>query len=98
MVQGIETDNKKYKHKKRNDTKWLSEDLNEIRKTTEKYIDSIRPEDEKEINGYPKKSKKKTMTIDRIIAIILLGIFGPIALVIGIYLNLQENYVIGILA
>lgn len=95
MVRGIATDGKKYKHLKRNDEKWLCKDLNDIKKTVENYIDNIRP-DEKKTNETVKKAKKKTMTIDRIFAIIVLAIFGSISLITGIYLILKENYLIGI--
>jgi len=95
MVQGIETDNKKYKHKKRNDEKWLTKDLQEFRKTTEKYIDSIRPNNEKQLYGQ-KQTNKSSMIIVRIITIILLGIFGSISLFTGIILIFKENYVLGI--
>jgi hypothetical protein len=95
MVQGIETDSKKYKHINRDDEKWLCEDLYVFRKTVEKYIDNLRPNDENEINKSVKKSKKKMMTIDRIIAILFLGIFGSITLITGIYLIIKENYLLG---
>ena len=95
MVQGIETDSKKYKHIKRDDEKWLSKDLRVIKKTVEKYIDDIRPNYENEIDKSEKKSKKKMMTIDRIIAILFLGIFGLITLITGIYLIIKNNYLLG---
>lgn len=97
MVQGIETGDKKYKHKKKNDVKWLTKDLNEIRKTAENYIDSKRSDNDEEINVTVKKSISETCSFIRIIAIIL-GIMGFFTLISGIYLLLiiQENFVISI--
>lgn len=95
MVQGIETGGKKYKHIKKNDEKWLAKDLNAIRKTVENYINSRRPSDDEDIDKIVTKSNKKTMSFVRIISIIL-GIIGFFALISGIYLLIQENYIIGI--
>ena len=36
------------------------------------------------------------MTIDRILAILILGIFGSITLIAGIYLIIKEIYIVGI--
>lgn len=55
MVRGIATDNKRYKHIKRSDEKWLCKDLQVFKRTVEKYIDDIRPNGENEI----KKIKKR---------------------------------------
>ena len=90
MVRGLATDGKKYKHINRNDEKWLSKDLQDIKKTVEHYIDNIRPDDNKTV----KKSKTKGMKIDRLIAI-LLGIFGSISLITGIFLILKGIYFLG---
>jgi len=92
MTKGIETDSKRYKHINRDDEKWLFKDLYDIRKTIENYIDSIRPNDENKID----KSVKKTIAIDRIIAILFLGLFGLIIFIVGIYLIIKVNYVVGI--
>ena len=94
MVRGIATDGKKYKHVHR-DEQWLCEDLHEVTRSVEHYIDRIRPSDDEQQHVSVHKSTKKTMTVDRIIAIILLGIFGSAALITGIFLLLQENYFIG---
>ena len=75
MVRGIATDSKKYKHIHR-DEKWLTKELHDIKRTVEHYIDEVRPAAEKEITKTYTKSTKKSMTIDRIIAILFLGIFG----------------------
>ena len=89
MVHGLATDDKKYKHKKRNNLKWLCKDLNVYKKTVEKYIDNLRSKDEIEI-------KSVMMTLDRIIAILFLGIFGSITLITGICLIIKGNYVLGV--
>jgi len=96
MVRGINTDGKKYKHINRNDEKWLCKDLNDIKKTIENYIDNIRPDGEKRTDKTVEKIKRKTMTIDRILVILVLGIFGSITLITGIYLILKVNYLIGV--
>jgi hypothetical protein len=97
MVQGIETGDKKYKHKKKDDVKWLAKDLNEIRKTAENYIDSKRPKNDEELNVTVKRGMSETWSFIRIIAIIL-GIIGFFSLLFGIYLLfiIQGNFVIGI--
>ena len=92
MIHGISTDNKKYKHINRNEIKWLCKDLHYFKRITEKYIDHIRPDDEKE----PDKSLRKMMTVDRVIAIIFLGIFGSATLVTGIYLLMKGTYLMGV--
>jgi hypothetical protein len=96
MVRGIATDKKKYKHKDRNDTKWLAKDLNEFRHQAEEYIDSKRPKDEKDFNYTIEKSKKKTMPFVRTILIIL-GIMGFFALIYGIYSLIQEVNILNII-
>lgn len=97
MVQGIETDDKKYKHKKKNDINWLAKDLNEIRTTAENYVDSKRPRNNEKIDITISKSLKETWSFIRIIAIIL-GIIGFFTLFSGMYLLIviQENYVISV--
>ena len=96
MVRGIATDSKRYKHKKQNDEKWLCEDMLVWKRYVEKYIDNLKPNDEKEINDSVKKSKKKMMTVDRVFAILILGVFGPITLITGIYMTLKGIYVLGV--
>ena len=95
MVRGIATDSKKYKHIHR-DEKWLTKDLHDIKRTVEHYIDEIRPAAEKEINQTFTKSTKKTMTVDRVFAILFFGIFGSITLISGIYFIIKQTYVVGI--
>jgi hypothetical protein len=51
----------------------------------------IRP-DEKELD----KPVKNRNTFVRILAIILLGIFGSATLISGVFLTIQEKYVIGV--
>jgi hypothetical protein len=96
MVQGIETNGKKYKHKKKNNVKWLAKDLNEIRKTAENYIDSKRPRNDEEINVTVKKSMRDTWSFIRIIAIIL-GIIGIFTLIYGIYSLTVEINILSII-
>ena len=95
MVRGLGTDDKQYKHIDRSDEKWLCEDLNVFRRTVEKYIDRIRPDDEKNI-GTSEKRRNQNMTIIRILAILFLGIFGSMNLITGVYLLIKEIYVLGI--
>ncbi len=77
-MQGIETDGKNYKHIRRDDITWICEDLNVIRKATEKYIENIRPSDETEMGTSEKNNTKKLMTVDRIIALVFFGFSGPL--------------------
>lgn len=88
MVKGIETNNKKIKDIEKKDEKWLAKDLNDVRKMVEDYIDSNRPDDEKEINGKV-KAGIKSMAFARMIAIII-GIIGICLLAFGIYSITQE--------
>lgn len=90
MVRGIATDNKKYKHINRNNEKWLCKDLYVFKRYTEKYINNLKYDDENELDKSQKNGKKKIMTVDRVIAIIFLGIFGSITLLTGIYLVLKQ--------
>jgi uncharacterized membrane protein YgcG len=89
MVRGIATDDKRYKHIYR-DEKWLTKDLHDIKKTIEHYIDSQQPAAEKESTTSLQKSTQRTMTVDRIIAIIFLGIFGSITLLTGLFLVIKQ--------
>ena len=92
MVQGIETGEKNYKHKKKNDIKYLSRDGMQIRKTAESIIDENRPERKE------KKSSNKEVTITpmRAFQLLVLGVFGPIILIGGIYMFMMDNAVIAI--
>ena len=92
MVRGIATDSKKYKPKNRNDEKYLSEDLNVIRKTVENYIDDIRPKDDEDLTKY---ERKKGTDFVRIFAILFLGILGSISLITGLYLIYKQTYFTG---
>jgi len=94
MVRGIATDSKRYKHIKRSDEKWFCDDLLVFKRTVEKYINNIRPDDKEENGKTIEKNKKKMMTIDRIFAILFLGFFGSITLITGIYFLLQGKSVI----
>lgn len=95
MVKGIETDTKRYKHIQQDDEKILTQDLREIKKTVQHYIETIRPDDiDKKQNTI--HTTKKTMTIDHIVAILFLGIFGSITLIFSILMLLQTNHVLGI--
>ena len=96
MVRGIATDSNRYKHKKRNDEKWLCEDMLVWKRYVEKYIDNLRPNDEKEINKSVKKGKKKMLTVSRVFEILILGVFGSITLITGIYILLKGNFVLGV--
>ncbi|KYK30397.1 MAG: hypothetical protein AYK22_03955 [Thermoplasmatales archaeon SG8-52-3] len=91
MVRGLATDSKRYKHIDRNDTKWLSKDLQDIKKTIEHYIDNIRPNE----NKTEKKEDKERITLERYFAILVLGIFGSITLVTGIFLLIRGVYFLG---
>ena len=96
MPHGIETDDKKYKHKKRNEIKWLAEDLYEIRKTYENYIDSIRPDEKKEKSSTVTKEEKTVLTSVRVVQILILGILGSIILIGGVYMFMKDNNVVSI--
>jgi uncharacterized membrane-anchored protein len=96
MTHGIETGNKKYQHIRRDDEKWLLEDLQAIKRTVRKYIASAQPPDETEAAPSEKKNHKKSMTIDRVLAFVIFGIFGLVILLLGFYLIVKENYVVGI--
>ena len=96
MVKGVETDSKKFKHKKKTDETWLAKDLNEIRKMVENYIDSSRPSDDEKIQTTVTKGIKKSMPFARMIAIIL-GIIGFFSLVYGIYSLTQEITILSVI-
>lgn len=88
MVKGIETNGKKIKKK---DDKWLSEDLNEIRKIAENYIESSRPDDTKKSEGFVLKSVKKSNSFIKMV-ITIIGIIGILMLIYGIYsLTIEIN-------
>ena len=74
----------------------LEDSIDAKRQCIEKHIDHVRPKDENNIHKLEEKSRKKKMTIYRIIAILFLGIFGSITLVSGIAMILQQKYVFGI--
>ena len=92
MVQGIETDSKKLSKEKKSDEKWLTKDLQDIKKTVEHYIDNVRPEGENEEDYLVKTPKSKAFKY----VIFLLGIIGIIALMMGIFLVYHAEYTGGI--
>jgi len=95
MVRGIATDNK-YKHKKRNDEKDMCEDMLVWKRYVERDITELGSRNEKEIDTSVTKKENKTLTPVRVLEILILGIFGPITLIAGIYMLLIENYVVGV--
>jgi hypothetical protein len=96
MVHGIATNNKRYEHKKMNDEKWLSEDMLVWKRYVERDMQKLVSKNKKETNESLKDSKKKTLTVIRILQILILGVFGPITLIGGLYVLIKENYVVGI--
>lgn len=96
MVQGIETDDKKYKHKKRNDEKWLAKDMLVWKRYVERDIAEKASQNEKEKNISITKDRKKTFTPVRVLQILILGIFGPIILIGGLYMFMMDNSVVAI--
>jgi len=96
MVHGIATDGKKYKHINRNDEKWLSKDILVWRRYVERDTQQSGIKNEKEMNESLNDSKKKTLTVIRILQILILGVFGSITLIGGIYLLLKGIYVLGV--
>ena len=96
MVQGIETNDKKLKYKRKDDIEYLSKDLNEIRKTAEHYIDTQRPKDPKHLDTTITHPSKKHMPFARMISIIL-GIMGIFVLFHGIISITQVNLVLGVI-
>jgi len=92
MVQGIETDSKKLSKEKKSDEKWLTKDLQDIKKTVEHYIDNVRPDGENEEDYIVKAPKSKAFKY----VIFLLGIIGIIALMMGIFLVYHAEYTGGI--
>jgi hypothetical protein len=95
MAHGIETGNKKYKHIRRDDEKWLLTDLHEIKRTVQKYIARLQPPNENEKDASVKKSQKM-LTGDIILGILVLGILGSMSLLTGLYLIIQAKYDIGV--
>jgi hypothetical protein len=95
MVQGIETNDKKLKYKRKDDIKYLSKDLNEIRKTAEHYINTQRPKDSEKMDATHTNPSKKNMPFARMISIIL-GIIGIFILLHGVFSILQKMLVLGI--
>jgi hypothetical protein len=90
MVRGIS--NTKYKHRKKNDEKYLTKDLQEIKKTVQNYIDEIRPDS---INEKDYIVKTPNIKIFKYI-ISFLGIIGCIALITGIFSLINANYIGGV--
>ena len=94
MVQGIETNDKKLKYKRKDDIEYLSKDLNEIRKTAEHYINTQRPDVPEKLDATITHRSKKHMQFARMISIIL-GIMGIFVLLHGILSLTQVNLVLG---
>lgn len=92
MVQGIETDSNKLSKVKKSDEKWLTKDLQDIKKTVEHYIDEVRPDGNNEEDYIIKTQNTKVFKY----VIFLLGLIGLIALFAGIFLLFNSNYVGGI--
>jgi len=76
MVQGIETDSYKLSKVKKSDEKWLTKDLQDIKKTVEHYIDEVRPDGENKEDYIVKTQNTKVFKY----VIFLLGLIGLIAL------------------
>ena len=96
MVKGIEIDDSTYKHKKRDDVKWLSEDLNIIRKITEGYIDSIRPDGTRAGEKKVLQDEHVLITPVRVFEILLLGLLGPIVLIGGFVMFMNGYPIVSI--
>jgi len=58
-------------------------------------ITKLRNHKEKEISKPEKKEEKKILTPVRVLEILILGIFGPITLIAGIY-AMSSNFVVGL--
>ncbi|MBN1280212.1 MAG: hypothetical protein JXA00_01035 [Candidatus Thermoplasmatota archaeon] len=97
MVRGIATDEKKYKHVRQDDDQWLSKDVQEIRKTAELYIEGLRPVDDQETPGRRAQRSAHDMRIIHML-VILLGIFGTMTLLAGLYFLIKGNGIIGVSA
>jgi hypothetical protein len=95
MVQGIETNDKKLKYKRKDDIEYLSKDLNEIRKTAEHYINIQRPKDPKQLDTTIIHHSKKHMQFARMISAII-GIMGIFVLLHGILSINQGILVLGL--
>ena len=94
MVQGIDTNDKLHKHKRKDDIKYLSKDLNEIRQTAENYINTQRPQDPEKLDATITHRSKKHMPFARMISLIL-AIMGIFVLLHGILSLIQINLVLG---
>lgn len=73
MTSGVETGNTNEKQVRRDDEKWLLEDLHTIKRTVEHSIASLQRSNERDKTE--KKNQGKMLTIDRILVIGILGIF-----------------------
>jgi hypothetical protein len=96
MPRGIETGGKKYLHRRCDDEKWLLEDLRAEKRTVEKYITSLRPPDEDGTGSTVKKDIMRRITVDRILALVIFGLFGSICFLGGLYLLIRGNAVVGV--
>ncbi len=96
MVRGIATDNKKYKHKKRNDEKDMCEDMLVWRRYIQRDIDKLRNRNQKEISTSEKKDEKETISPVRVLQILILGILGPIILIGGVYMLINEINIVSV--
>ena len=94
MVQGIETNDKKLKYKRKDDIEYLSKDLNEIRKTAEHHINTQRPKDPEKLDASFTHRSKKHMPFARMISIIL-AIMGIFVLLHSLYSITQINLILG---
>jgi len=68
-----------------------------MKRTVSNYIATIRPPDENDTDLSLKKRHKKMLTLDRILAIMVLGLFGSITLLAGLYLITKGKYIVGFL-
>ena len=96
MVKGIETDDKKYKHKKGNIEKEMCEDMNVWKRYIQRDITKKRYSNEMGISSSESKKEVKKLTPVRVLQILILGIFGPITLIGGVYMFMKENNVVAI--
>lgn len=96
MVHGIETDNKKYKHFRRDDETWLLTDLQEIKRTVAQYIARLPSPGEDVTDAQVALHRKKIMIGDVILGILVLGILGSLSLLTGLYLIIQGKMGIGV--
>jgi len=96
MVHGIATDSKKYKHKNQNDETRLCEDMLVWKRYVERDCNEVGTRNEKEMNKSVKMRKKKMLIGSRVFEILILGVFGPITLITGIYMILKGSYILGV--